>query len=423
MASVSLRGVSKTFAGDVEVVRDVSLDIIDGEFLVLVGPSGSGKSTLLRLIAGLERASKGDVLIGDRVVTSLRPKSRDVAMVFQNYALYPHMTVAQNLAFSLETHKVAKTEVRKRVQEIATVLGLDALLKRKPAELSGGQRQRVAMGRAMVRDPQVLLLDEPLSNLDAALRVEMRTELKRIHYTIGTTAVYVTHDQVEAMTLGDRVAVLRAGVLEQLDTPLGLYRHPANVFVAGFIGSPAMNLVEATVRSGTVSFGGYALPVPSGVDLAGYDDRRIILGFRPTELEDATLVSDPSLPTVEATVDVIEELGPEVHLECRLTGPGGADADVSFMQYSSRGVPTTTPTDGAGGGGLLRAIVDPRTRAARGERMRLSLNPRGLHFFDCDTGVAVHSAGQSDSGIIGTQSGRRTSPVNAYGPNLRYSSW
>ena len=249
----------ENICGDVEVVRDVSLDIIDGEFLVLVGPSGSGKSTVLRLIAGLERPSKGDVLIGDRVVTSLRPKSRDVAMVFQNYALYPHMTVAQNLAFSLETHKVAKTEVRKRVQEIATVLGLDALLKRKPAELSGGQRQRVAMGRAMVRDPQVLLLDEPLSNLDAALRVEMRTELKRIHYTIGTTAVYVTHDQVEAMTLGDRVAVLRAGVLEQLDTPLGLYRRPANVFVAGFIGSPAMNLVEATVRSGTVSFGGYAL--------------------------------------------------------------------------------------------------------------------------------------------------------------------
>ncbi len=389
MASVSLRGVSKTFADDVEVVRDVSIDIIDGEFLVLVGPSGSGKSTLLRLIAGLERPSKGDVLIGDRVVTSLRPKSRDVAMVFQNYALYPHMTVAQNLAFSLETHKVSKQEVRRRVHEVADVLGLESLLNRKPAELSGGQRQRVAMGRAMVRDPQVLLLDEPLSNLDAALRVEMRTELKRIHYTIGTTAVYVTHDQVEAMTLGERVAVLRAGVLEQLDTPLGLYRRPANVFVAGFIGSPAMNLVEATVRSGTVSFGGYQLPVPSGVDLAEYDGRHIILGFRPTELEDAAISPDPSLPIVEATVDVVEELGPEVHLECRLDGRGGTDGPVNFMQFSSRGQPTTTPADAVGGRGLLRAIVDPRTQAARGERMRLSLNPGGLHFFDGDTGLAI----------------------------------
>jgi multiple sugar transport system ATP-binding protein len=283
---------------------------------------------------------------------------------------------------------------------MAAVLGLETLLKRKPAELSGGQRQRVAMGRAMVRDPQVLLLDEPLSNLDAALRVEMRTELKRIHYTIGTTAVYVTHDQVEAMTLGDRVAVLRAGVLEQLDTPLGLYRQPANVFVAGFIGSPAMNLVEATVHSANVTFGGYSLPVPAGVDLAEYEGRRIILGFRPTELEDAVLSADPTLPVIEATVDVVEELGPEVHLECRLNGRSETDEDVSFMQFSSRGQATTTPADAAGDRGLLRAIVDPRTQAARGERMRLSLKPGGLHFFDGDTG-----------GAIGRGSRRQTAPV------------
>jgi multiple sugar transport system ATP-binding protein len=408
MAGISLRGVSKSFAGDVEAVRDISLDIVDGEFLVLVGPSGSGKSTLLRLIAGLERPTSGDVVIGDRVVTALRPKSRDVAMVFQNYALYPHMTVAQNLAFSLETRKVPKAAVRRRVEEIATILGLDTLLKRRPAELSGGQRQRVAMGRAMVRDPQVLLLDEPLSNLDAALRVEMRTELKRIHYTIGTTAVYVTHDQVEAMTLGDRVAVLRGGVLEQLDTPLGLYRRPANVFVAAFIGSPAMNLVEATVRSGMVTFGGYTLAAPPGVDLTGHEDRRVIVGVRPTELEDARVLSDPTRPVLDATVDVIEELGPEVHLECRLHGPGGTDEQISFLRFTSRGQPTTAPAEVAGGGGLLRAIVDPRTPATRGAPIRLSLNPHGLHLFDAETGIAIEAGSQRVTRSIGATE----APVN-----------
>jgi multiple sugar transport system ATP-binding protein len=249
------------------------------------------------------------------------------------------------------------------------------------------------MGRAMVRDPQVLLLDEPLSNLDAALRVEMRTELKRIHYTMGTTAVYVTHDQVEAMTLGDRVAVLRGGVLEQLDTPLGLYRRPANVFVAAFIGSPAMNLVEATIRSGAVAFGGYALPLPRGMDVAAYEGHRVVVGFRPTALEDAAVVPNPTLPTLGATVDVIEELGPEVHLECRLDqGPEGPDEQVNFLRFTSRGQPTTAPAEvAAGGGGLLRAIVDPRTSVARGEHIRLTLDPGALHLFDGDSGVAIET--------------------------------
>ena len=389
MASITLRGISKAFPGDVEAVRDISLDIRDGEFIVLVGPSGSGKSTLLRLIAGLEKPSSGDILIADRVVTSLRPKSRDVAMVFQNYALYPHMTVEQNLAFSLEIRRVPDDDIRARVLEVAGTLGLVALLRRRPAELSGGQRQRVAMGRAMVRDPQVLLLDEPLSNLDAALRVELRTELKRIHYTIGTTSVYVTHDQVEAMTLGDRVAVLRGGVLEQIDTPLEIYRRPANAFVAAFIGSPSMNLMESTVRSGSVAVGEYDLPVPSSVDLAAYEGRRIILGIRPNDFEDARLAPDNDLPTLDAIVDVVEELGPEVHLDFRLDPSRAGEDAIEVLRFSSRGELSTTAAIAAAGNGALRAIVDPRTQARRGQPMRLTVQPRGFHFFDAESGLAI----------------------------------
>ena len=262
MAGITLDGVSKVFAGGVQAVDNVSLEIGDGEFMVLVGPSGCGKTTILRMVAGLEEVTEGEIAIGDRVVTDLAPKDRDIAMVFQNYALYPHMTVEQNLGFGLKLRKTPKVEIKRRVDDVARILGLDPLLKRKPAALSGGQRQRVAMGRAMVREPRAFLMDEPLSNLDAKLRVQMRAELARLRDRLKTTTVYVTHDQVEAMTLGDRVAVMRDGVLQQCDTPQNLFKLPVNLFVAAFIGSPAMNLVEAKVSGGKVEFAGFSLPAP-----------------------------------------------------------------------------------------------------------------------------------------------------------------
>jgi multiple sugar transport system ATP-binding protein len=261
MAKIVLDGVTKVFGSEVVAVNDVSLEIRDGEFMVLVGPSGCGKSTILRILAGLEEVTAGEVIIDDRQVTDLPPKDRDVAMVFQNYALYPHMTVEQNLGFGLRLRKMPRDEIRERVRRAARILGLEPLLDRKPAALSGGQRQRVAMGRAMVREPVAFLMDEPLSNLDAKLRVQMRAELVRLHERLKTTTVYVTHDQVEAMTLGHRVAVLREGVLQQVDTPQNLYRHPANLFVAAFIGSPPMNLVEATLTERSVVFGGFEVPL------------------------------------------------------------------------------------------------------------------------------------------------------------------
>src|SRR5712671_5187132 len=278
MAQIIMDHVEKAYPGGVKAVDDLSLDVKDGEFMVFVGPSGCGKSTALRSIAGLEEISSGTVSIGDRVVNDLPPKDRDIAMVFQNYALYPHMTVEQNLAFGLQLRKTPKEEIKRRVDEAAKMLGLDPYLKRKPGALSGGQRQRVAMGRAIVREPQAFLMDEPLSNLDAMLRVSMRSELARMHDRLSTTTVYVTHDQVEAMTLGNRVAVLRDGVLQQLDTPQELYHHPLNVFVAAFIGSPAMNLVEAHVERGIAHAG--ELPIPLPTELQGADGREIVLGMR-----------------------------------------------------------------------------------------------------------------------------------------------
>src|SRR5213596_2841634 len=269
MAGIVLEGVSKVFASDVVAVDDLSLEIGDGEFMVLVGPSGCGKSTILRILAGLEEVTAGEVYIDGKQVTDLPPKQRDVAMVFQNYALYPHMSVEQNLGFGLKLRKTPKVEIKRRVDDVAKILGLDPLLKRKPAALSGGQRQRVAMGRAMVREPRAFLMDEPLSNLDAKLRVSIRAELARLHDRLGVTTVYVTHDQVEAMTLGQRVAVMREGVLQQCDTPQNLFLHPANLFVAAFMGSPSMNLVDATVRGGRVSFAGFDVPLGSESPLAG----------------------------------------------------------------------------------------------------------------------------------------------------------
>ncbi|MBV8599008.1 MAG: sn-glycerol-3-phosphate ABC transporter ATP-binding protein UgpC, partial [Actinobacteria bacterium] len=308
MAGISLEHVSKVFAGGVTAVDDVSLDIASGEFLVLVGPSGCGKSTLLRMIAGLEDATGGTISIDGRDVTDLPPRARDIAMVFQSYALYPHMSVRENLGYGLKVRKTPKQEAGKRVEEVAKLLGLDEMLERKPAALSGGQRQRVAMGRAIVREPKAFLMDEPLSNLDAKLRVSMRAQLASLHARLRTTTIYVTHDQVEAMTLGQRVAVLRDGQVQQVDTPQTLYATPANLFVAAFIGSPAMNLVEAEVADGTLSFAGYAIPVPATAPRGP-----VVVGIRPEAFEDADF-ADASLPRLDVVVEVVEELGAETHV-------------------------------------------------------------------------------------------------------------
>jgi multiple sugar transport system ATP-binding protein len=316
MASVDIRKVDKFF-GSTQVLYEVEIAITDGEFVVLVGPSGCGKSTLLRMIAGLEEISNGDIQIGGRVVNNVPPKDRDIAMVFQNYALYPHMTVHDNMAFSLKLAKAPKDEIQKRVARAAEILGLQEFLQRYPRQLSGGQRQRVAMGRAIVRDPQVFLFDEPLSNLDAKLRVQMRTEIKELHQRLKTTSVYVTHDQIEAMTMADRIVVLHDGVVEQVGDPLSLYDEPANLFVAGFIGSPAMNFLDATIkRNGgapsAVAADGTALPIPATA--GGQDGQKIIYGVRPEHLD---LTPSDGLP---AEVAVIEPTGAETLVFTRMAG-------------------------------------------------------------------------------------------------------
>ena len=328
MAQIVLDQVDKVFPGGVRAVDGLSLDISDGEFMVLVGPSGCGKSTALRSIAGLDEISSGTISIGGRVVNDLPPKDRDIAMVFQNYALYPHMTVEQNLAFGLQQRKTPKDEIRRRVTDVARMLGLEDYLKRKPAALSGGQRQRVAMGRAIVREPQAFLMDEPLSNLDAKLRVSMRASLSQLHERLGVTTVYVTHDQVEAMTLGQRVCVLREGKLQQADTPQTLFNAPVNLFVAGFIGSPAMNFVTARlVRDDgpAVSFAGHRLEVPEGLltarpGLDGYFGRELIVGIRPSDFEDAGL-ADPGWARMPVTAGVTEDLGSEIHVLFSIDAP------------------------------------------------------------------------------------------------------
>ena len=356
--------------------------------MVLVGPSGCGKSTILRMIAGLEEVTAGEISVGGTEVTDLEPKRRDIAMVFQNYALYPHMTVEQNLAFGLKLRKTPKDERAVRVRDAAAILGLDPLMARKPAELSGGQRQRVAIGRAMVREPRAFLMDEPLSNLDAKLRVQMRAELMRLHDRLGTTTVYVTHDQVEAMTLGHRVTVLRDGLLQQVDTPQRLYTHPANLFVAAFIGSPPMNLVLADVGDEHLSFGGWQVPIDPSAPLRDWHGRSVILGIRPADMEDRDVWRDDTLPTVEVDVDVTEELGSEVNVLFRVDAPPVA---VDEMRAA---------LDEPGDEDLLLlaeeeprcvfcARVDARTAARPGARIRLTLDPARFHYFDPDSGLAI----------------------------------
>ena len=389
MAQVVLDSVFKVFGSDVVAVNDVSLEIADGEFLVLVGPSGCGKSTLLRLIAGLEDLTAGEIHIGNKQVTDLPSKDRDIAMVFQNYALYPHMTVEQNLGFGLRLRRVNKREAQRRVADVSRILGLEPLMARRPAELSGGQRQRVAMGRAMVREPQAFLMDEPLSNLDAKLRVQMRSELSRLHERLRTTTIYVTHDQVEAMTLGDRVVVIRDGVVQQVDTPQNLYSRPANLFVAAFIGSPPMNLVEATVRDGKVHFGGFSLPIPPSASVVrGQEGSSVILGIRPADFEDCEVWSNPSLPVIEVQAEVTEELGSEAHVIFAINAPP-IRSEEALAAASEEGADDATLLAEGADRARFCAQVDSRTKAKAGSLVRLSVDPERFYFFDVSSGRAI----------------------------------
>ena len=379
MAEIVLDRVTKEFDNGFVAIDDISLTVADGEFLVLVGPSGCGKSTLLRMVAGLEEVTAGTVFIDGRDVTELAPRHRDIAMVFQNYALYPHMDVRRNLAYGLKVRKTSKDEIDRRVEEVAHLLGLGKLLDRKPGALSGGQRQRVAMGRAIVREPAAFLMDEPLSNLDAKLRVTMRSELSRLHDRLGVTTVYVTHDQVEAMTLGQRVVVLRDGVIQQVDTPQALYARPENLFVAAFIGSPAMNLVEATVANGRAAFAGWELPLDPA---RRPRDGRVILGLRPESFEDASL-ADGDLPTVEVDVAVVEELGSDSHVIFPIEAPrveaeelrAAVDDEEDALIADDRS--------------MWNARVSSKAEAEPGRRIRLALDPAELYFFDPETGASL----------------------------------
>ncbi|HEY1512673.1 MAG TPA: sn-glycerol-3-phosphate ABC transporter ATP-binding protein UgpC [Gaiellaceae bacterium] len=403
MAGITLTDVSKIYDDGTRAVSDLNLDVADGELVVFVGPSGCGKSTALRMIAGLEEISEGEVKIGDRIVNNLRPRDRDVAMVFQNYALYPHMTVAENIGFALRMRKVPKDEARRRVEETAKILGLAEHLRRKPRQLSGGQRQRVAMGRAIVREPHVFLMDEPLSNLDAKLRVQMRAEISRIQRQLKVTTVYVTHDQVEAMTMGDRVAVLRRGLLQQFDAPQLLYERPANLFVASFIGSPAMNMLEGTIeRAGegvVCRLGSASLALPADVvntrpALERYLGRAVAVGIRPEALDEPGRQNGGEGARLHGRVQTIEALGPEllayvdieaqpVLVEDVLEGLVDAEAaeDLAEIKTDAGGAPRAT----------VVARLDAAARVRPDDTIDLDVDLKRLHFFDLETGDAIFS--------------------------------
>jgi multiple sugar transport system ATP-binding protein len=381
VGEIVLDHVTKQFGNGVRAVDDVELTIGEGEFMVLVGPSGCGKTTLLRSIGGLEKVTAGRILIGERDVTRLEPSARDLAMVFQNYALYPHMTVAKNLGYGLRVRKTPRKERDLRVHEVAKLLGLEELLDRRPGQLSGGQQQRVAMGRAIIREPEAFLMDEPLSNLDAKLRVSMRTSLQELHARIGTTTVYVTHDQVEAMTLGQRVAVMRDGKLQQVDAPQTLYDEPANTFVAAFIGSPSMNLAEAHVEGDTVRIGDFTLPLGAARPAqAG----RTIVGIRPEAFEDAEFAPD-DLPQIEVKVEVLEELGSDAYVFFPVT----AEQVVIEDAMADNAEDETSLLADAKDRARFVARVDPRTRAKVGDTIRLAVEPDRLYFFSPETGETL----------------------------------
>ncbi|MBQ6387361.1 MAG: sn-glycerol-3-phosphate ABC transporter ATP-binding protein UgpC [Ruminococcus sp.] len=363
MASLSLRHIYKVYDGNVTAVKDFNLEIDDKEFIIFVGPSGCGKSTTLRMIAGLEDISKGELYIGDRLVNDVSPKDRDIAMVFQNYALYPHMSVYDNMAFGLKLRKTPKEEIRRRVEEAARILGIEQYLERKPKALSGGQRQRVAMGRAIVRDPKVFLLDEPLSNLDAKLRAQMRTEISKLYQRLGTTFIYVTHDQTEAMTLGTRIVVMKDGVIQQVDTPQNLYDLPCNMFVGGFIGSPQMNFINATVsKSGsdyTLDFDRYKIPVPADKCANGkldpYVGKEVVFGIRPEHVHDEQEEIENAKILFDADVDVTELMGAEIYLYVTIAGQS------------------------------ITARVEPTSKAKVGDKIKICFSLEKLHIFDKDT--------------------------------------
>ena len=380
MATITLDKVDKVYENGFHAVHGLDLHIDHGEFLVLVGPSGCGKSTALRMIAGLESISSGHLLIDDKDVTEMEPKDRDIAMVFQSYALYPHLTVRDNIAFPLTLRKAPKAEIAERVNEAARILELTDNLDRKPGQLSGGQRQRVAMGRAIVRQPKAFLMDEPLSNLDAKLRVQMRAEISRLQHSLGVTTVYVTHDQVEAMTMGDRVAVLSRGFLQQVASPQDLYDRPDNLFVAGFIGSPSMNLVQATVHHeagrSTLEIGGQTITVPAATlaerpALAGYDGRTVAVGIRPENTQDAEFATGGD--ELLGTVDVHEGLGSEVILHITLDAPLVVDPTLRADSMAGR----------------FLARVNPRTKLRAGDTARLAIDTSAMHYFDLETGLAI----------------------------------
>ncbi len=370
MASISLQHIYKIYPGDVTAVRDFNLEVTDKEFIILVGPSGCGKSTTLRMIAGLEEISKGELFIGDRMVNDVPPKDRDIAMVFQNYALYPHMTVFKNMAFGLELRKTPKDEIKRRVHEAAKILDIEHLLERKPKALSGGQRQRVALGRAMVRNPAVFLLDEPLSNLDAKLRASMRTQLIKLHQRLGTTFVYVTHDQTEAMTMGDRIVVMKDGLIQQVDTPQNLYDFPCNMFVAGFIGTPQMNFLDATLAKENGQFvvklpAGDTLAIPSEKPLEkleAYVGKTVKVGIRPEDInDDETFLREHPDCVLKTTVDVSELMGSEVYL---------------YLSYN---------------GEQITARVEPTTQSKTGNVVHVGIDTQKLHLFDAETEEAIFS--------------------------------
>jgi multiple sugar transport system ATP-binding protein len=383
MATVDMDQVNKVYENGFHAVKDLSLDVGEGEFMVLVGPSGCGKTTALRMVAGLEDITSGTLRIGGKVVNDETPKERDIAMVFQNYALYPHMTVAENIGFALKLRKLPKAEIDAKVKQTAEILGLTEWLNRKPAQLSGGQRQRVAMGRAVVREPSVFLMDEPLSNLDAKLRVQMRAEVQRIQRRVNVATLYVTHDQIEAMTMGDRVAVMRTGTLQQVDHPQVLYDHPDNVFVAAFIGSPAMNLYEATMSDDTrsVKVGSQTLPLPDDVHaarpgLARYGGKKVVLGVRPEHLPAAH--DGVTGPVLVGNVDLIEALGSELVVHFTIDAPrvqpeGATTADEDATAKAGEGV----------------ARVAPDTKVTIGDRITFAVNTEGLQFFDIETEKAI----------------------------------
>jgi multiple sugar transport system ATP-binding protein len=407
MAGVSFDQVSKVYPDGTRAVDKISLDIDDGEFMVLVGPSGCGKTTALRMVAGLEDISEGAIRIGERVVNHVPPRDRDIAMVFQSYALYPHLSVYENIAFGIRLHKVPKDEVDKRVREAARVLDLEPFLKRKPRALSGGQRQRVAMGRAIVRQPQAFLMDEPLSNLDAKLRVQMRAEVSRLQHDLGTTTIYVTHDQVEAMTMGDRVAVMRKGEIQQVDMPQDLYDRPVNLFVGGFIGSPAMNMLEATIErsdgrlaavagSQRIGLGEETLSARPGLE--GYVGRPLVLGIRPEDLEDATLETDvPEDRRLKGKVELREALGAEIMVHFSVEAKPALTEDVRELAEDLHGTSEAAAvqqSEEEGAGALMVGRFGPRSRVRESDEVEVAVDTRSLHFFDAETGLAVYDEAQ-----------------------------